>query len=188
MLLQGQTVRLRAYTRDDLAAARDFINDVEVASQLISGIIFPMRPDDEIQFYESLSSKSTTGYSMAIETIDDGAYIGGCGVFNISSKNRNGLVGIFLGKEYCGMGHGTDALGTLVDFCFLELNLNKVGLTVFSFNKRAIRCYEKLGFKTEGVLRQEIYRDGAYHDTIHMSILREEWDARRASGEAKQSS
>ena len=77
------------------------------------------------------------------------------------------------------------ALRVLVNFCFHEINLNKVKLCVFSFNTCAIRCYERVGFKTEGVLRQEIYRKGKYHDTIVMGMLRCEWHAekrRKAKG------
>ena len=37
--------------------------------------------------------------------------------------------------------------------------------------------YEKLGYKLEGTLRQEIYRDGVYHDQLAMGILKEEWEA-----------
>jgi RimJ/RimL family protein N-acetyltransferase len=185
MLLEGQSVRLRAYTRDDLPLARGFINNVEVGRMLREGILFPFRPEDEESWYNSLNANSTTVYSMAIETKDNGTYIGGCGVFDISAKNRTAMIGIFLGAEYCGKGYGADAFGTLLDFCFLELNLNKVSLSVFSINGRAICCYEKLGFVVEGVHRQELYRDGDYHDILRMGILRNEWEARRASGPGK---
>lgn len=179
MLLQGRLVRLRAYTKDDLEPARTLINETEVGAGLRPGILFPMRPEDELKWYEKLDPMSATEYSWAIERIDDAQYLGGCGVFRIDPKNRFGLVGIFLGKEYWGQGLGSDALRILVDFCFLEANLNKVRLDVFSFNERAIRCYEKVGFVREGALRAEMFRDGRYHDVIPMGILRSEWEAAR---------
>jgi RimJ/RimL family protein N-acetyltransferase len=46
---------------------------------------------------------------------------------------------------------------------------------VYSFNERAIKSYEKCGFRVEGVLRQEIFRDGSYYDTIAMGILKDEF-------------
>jgi RimJ/RimL family protein N-acetyltransferase len=143
------------------------------------GILFPMRPEDEEKWYSSLNPSSDKEYSFAIELKNGGTYLGGCGVHGIDAKNRNAMVGLFLGKEHCGKGYGTDALQVLVRFCFQEINLNRVKLGVFSFNKRAIRCYEKVGFRTEGVLRQEIYRNGRYHDTVLMGMLRSEWDSRR---------
>ncbi len=65
-----------------------------------------------------------------------------------------------------------------MQFAFEELGLNHVELWVYDFNPRAIRAYEKAGFKREGVKRQGIYRNGEFHDEIMMGILREEWEER----------
>jgi RimJ/RimL family protein N-acetyltransferase len=54
---------------------------------------------------------------------------------------------------------------------------NPFWLHVYEHNKRGIKAYENAGFKKEGVLRQDTYREGRYWDTITMGILREEWDA-----------
>ena len=55
-------------------------------------------------------------------------------------------------------------------------NLHKLKATVFAFNAGAIRCYEKCGFIREGVLRDEIYREGKYHDAIEMALIRKTED------------
>jgi RimJ/RimL family protein N-acetyltransferase len=57
--------------------------------------------------------------------------------------------------------------------------LHRVALTVFEFNTRAIRAYEKCGFVVEGRAREAILRDGHYWDEIHMSVLADEWEARQ---------
>jgi len=54
------------------------------------------------------------------------------------------------------------------------MNMNKAKLNVYSFNKRAIKSYSKCGFQIEGTLRQEIFRDGAFHEEIIMGILKTE--------------
>lgn len=64
----------------------------------------------------------------------------------------------------------------LVRFIFNEMNMNKIKLHVFSFNERAKRVYEKIGFKVEGILRQELFREGRYHDVIVMGLLKSEWE------------
>ncbi len=66
-------------------------------------------------------------------------------------------------------------MNVLIRFIFNEMNINKIKLHVYSFNERAIRCYEKCGFIKEGVLRQELYRDGRYYDTIVMGLLKEDY-------------
>ena len=58
---------------------------------------------------------------------------------------------------------------------FQTLNLNRVHLRAFEFNARAVRAYEKAGFVQEGILRQEHYAEGGYHNVIVMGALREEW-------------
>ena len=63
-------------------------------------------------------------------------------------------------------------------YAFFELGVNRVELETFSFNRRAIRCFEKAGFCHEGTRRQALYRDGRYHDILIMGILKEEFSTR----------
>ena len=63
---------------------------------------------------------------------------------------------------------------------FDTLNLHRIWLTVLADNAGAIRAYEKAGFVHEGAQRDATYRDGGYLDLILMSVLRPEWDARKA--------
>ncbi|HHT91656.1 MAG: GNAT family protein [Bacillota bacterium] len=51
-------------------------------------------------------------------------------------------------------GHGSDAVMTLLGQAFLRMNLNRVYLRVLASNKKAVRCYEKAGFRKEGRLRR----------------------------------
>jgi RimJ/RimL family protein N-acetyltransferase len=54
--------------------------------------------------------------------------------------------------------------------------MQRVSLNVFEYNPRAIRSYEKCGFKHEGRARQAMNRDGRRWDLIFMGCLREEWE------------
>jgi RimJ/RimL family protein N-acetyltransferase len=136
---------------------------------------FPLTLNEELKWFESISAFGDT-YKFAIETIEDSQFIGGCSINNVDWKNSVGTIGIFIGdKEYWGRGYGTDAIKVLMSFVFLQMNINKIRLTCYSFNDRAVNCYKKCGFSIEGVLRQEIFKDGKYHDKIAMGILREEF-------------
>ena len=139
------------------------------------GIPYLYTLENETKWYEGLSADKDQ-YSFAIETIEEEKYIGGCGVNSVDWKNSIAVIGIFIGdKNYWDKGYGTDAMKILVKFIFEQMNINKVKLNVYGFNERAIRCYEKCGFKKEGTLRQEIFRDGKYHDEYIMGILKEEY-------------
>jgi RimJ/RimL family protein N-acetyltransferase len=68
-------------------------------------------------------------------------------------------------------------------FAFGEMNLHRVFLTVYADNQRAIRCYEKCGFRHEGRQREARFSDGRYQDELMMGILREEFDTNQSGGE-----
>ena len=88
------------------------------------------------------------------------------------------MLGMVIGeKSYWDKGYGQEATKLLLDFAFNLLNLNSIMLGTFSFNERAIRCYEKVGFKEIGRRRQtRIIRDFKY-DTILMDMLAEEFES-----------
>ncbi|MFQ6000848.1 MAG: GNAT family N-acetyltransferase [Anaerolineae bacterium] len=116
---------------------------------------------------------------FAIET-EKGVHIGNIGLHEIDHKDGKATLGIVIGeKGYWDQGYGTDAIKALLRFAFEELNLHRLYLSVFDFNKRAIRCYEKCGFRQEGVLRESLFRAGRYQNEILMGILRQEFEGDR---------
>ena len=104
-------------------------------------------------------------------------HIGNCGLEGTDPTNRNACFGIFIGEPdaRC-QGYGTEATKLLLEYGFQELNLHRIYLTVFSFNDRARRSYEKAGFVLEGTRREDYYRHGRYHGTHVMGILKSEWE------------
>lgn len=174
-IFEGNLIRLREYHKADINVVWKYINDWEVRKYLIPGVPLPWKFEEEEKWYEELSAKKEDNYSFAIERISDGQYVGGCGINELDWKNSVATVGIFLGKPFLSQGYGTDAMNVLVNFIFSEMNLHKVMLYVYAFNERAIKSYQKVGFKIEGTLRSQIFRDGKYHDEMIMGILKEEW-------------
>ncbi|WP_454052026.1 GNAT family N-acetyltransferase [Clostridium sp. Marseille-Q7071] len=171
----GEKVKLREYRKEDIKKAQEYMNDGEIRGLLAPNIPYPYTYEDEVKWFEGLSANKDL-YNFAIETLNDKKYIGGCGINNIDWKNSVATVGIFIGdKSYLGKGYGTDAMKVLINFIFEEMNINKIKLNVYSFNERAVKSYEKCGFKKEGLLRKEIFRHGKYHDEVVMGILREEY-------------
>jgi len=62
-----------------------------------------------------------------------------------------------------------------LQYAFTELNLYRVSLGLMDYNPRALRVYEKVGFRLEGRTRGDVQRAGKRHDSLWMGILREEW-------------
>jgi RimJ/RimL family protein N-acetyltransferase len=120
--------------------------------------------------------KNTDMYWFAIRTLEDDRLLGDITLSVINWGSREAFTGISIGaREFWGKGYGTDAMQVLLRYGFLELNLWRISLNVFEFNQRAMRSYEKAGFRPEGCLRQAIQREGRRWDIMYLGILREEW-------------
>jgi RimJ/RimL family protein N-acetyltransferase len=78
-------------------------------------------------------------------------------------------------KENLGKGLGSDALETLMRYLFEKFKLNKIWIEASMANPRAIKAYEKVGFKKEGILREEFYSNGKYYDSVRFGILKREF-------------
>jgi len=114
-----------------------------------------------------------------IQTLEEARTIGMIGLDGIRWTHGDAWVGIGLGeRDYWGKGYGTDAMRILQRYAFEELNLHRLSLSVFEYNPRAMRSYEKAGFVVEGRARQFLNRDGRRYDLIFMGILRDEWERR----------
>jgi len=174
----GTTVYLRPLDRSDAACCETWINDPAVTRTLLAHR--PMNLAMEEQWIAGLyGNEHEVVLGIALTAGD--TLIGATGLHQIDFKNRHAQFGIMIGaKGEWGKGYATEATSLIVGYGFDTLNLNRIWLHVYETNAAGIRAYEKVGFRKEGVLRQESYRDGRYHDTLLMGILREEWAARRA--------
>ena len=169
-MLEGKRIRLRAFEASDLDAEHAFVNDYDTLLDMMGGIPFPSSMSDEQQWIGQQTSYTRGEYQFAVED-DEGYLVGRCGVTRLDWKNRVGELAIMIGAPYRGRGYGQEAMSLLCDFCFQEMNLHKLKVSVLAFNEAAIRCYERCGFTREGVLRQEIFRRGQYQDVVLLARL-----------------
>ncbi len=175
--IKGQLVALRHHQYDDLVAVRRWYRDPELA-RLTRYSLRPMSDEDIDRFFHTrLMSPEHVGY--AITTRDSGRLIGSTTFSNLDPDNSSTLFHISIGEpDAWGEGYGTEATELMLWLAFERIGLNRVALSVFAFNERAIRSYEKAGFIVEGRHREAIVRDGARHDELTMGILAAEWRAR----------
>jgi RimJ/RimL family protein N-acetyltransferase len=175
-MIQGSKTRLRALEHDDLPRFVRWINDPE--TRRFMAMRYPLSLAEEETWWQCRYERESD-YIFAIET-QDKIYIGNVGLHNIEHENRRGMLGIIIGeKSYWGQGYGPDAIRAMLRWAFEYLNLNRVYLTAYAYNERAIRCYEKCGFQHEGVMRQARYSDGQYYDELMMGIVRQDFPERQ---------
>jgi RimJ/RimL family protein N-acetyltransferase len=174
--LVGERVYLRPLERADAPAFVAWMNDPEVTRFLLAYRPINLRSEEE---FIDRANTAEDGLVLGIVLKDGDRLVGATGLHPIDFRCRKAGFGISIGdKSAWGKGHGTEATRMIVAHAFETLNLNRVWLHVFEYNERGIRTYEKVGFRREGVLRQDTYRDGRYWDAIAMALLREEWEKR----------
>lgn len=169
-MYEGTLVRLRAFESSDLDANHAFLNDYETLRTMMSGIPFPSSFADEQQWLQQQSCYTRGEYQFAIEDFE-GDLVGRCGIIKVDWKNRMGELAIMLGTPYRHRGYGKEAMQLLVDFCFREMNLHRLKVTVFAMNEPAMRTYLGCGFVQEGLLRDEVFRDGEYRDVAILGLI-----------------
>ena len=173
-LFAGQLVRLAAPNPETNAEAiARWSLDTEYHRLGDDGLAYP---ESARKVRERMERDNDRNFGFAIRLLHDDRLIGGIGVWIASWADGEGWVGIGIGERDCwSKGYGTEAMRLMLRFAFDELNLERVSLGVYAHNSRAIRSYEKAGFRREGLVRSDCRRDGQRWDTVFMGILREEW-------------
>ena len=175
---QGDSIYFRPIELEDEPMLRQWINDPDNWTYLCHRP--PLNACRERDWIEQ-QGKSPTDYCFGVVTEAESRLIGTVGLHGIDPICHKTSLGICIGDtDRQNKGYGTAAVSLAVRFGFEELNLNRIGLHVFSGNERAVRAYEKAGFVREGCLRQGYFRKGRFEDVYVYSILREEYDARHA--------
>ncbi|HKA87695.1 MAG TPA: GNAT family protein [Haliangiales bacterium] len=168
-------VRLRPLSLDDVDRMMDWVNDPDIVGNIAAFAGKPLARDDEEAYVRRLLA-SDADKVFAIERAADGAYLGNVGIHQIFWRSRVGRLACIIGyRAEMGKGYGSAAIAGALDWAFGEAKLHKVWLMVFSSNARARRTYARLGFIEEGVLREEYFHEGGWHDMVRMSVLDREW-------------
>ena len=165
--LVGKKCYLSPIDVNDAEKFTEWLNDMELLLnlQLYSSTI---SIENERAFLNDLSK----GHNYSIIDLETGELIGNCGFLDIDHINQTSEAGIFIGNEkFRNKGYGTEAFSLLIDYGFKALNFHNIMLKVYEYNKGAIKCYEKIGFKQIGKRREALHRNLEKHNIIFMDIV-----------------
>jgi len=172
--LRGRRIALQLVERDHLKKRVEFLNDPDVQKTL--NFDFPTSlAKTEAWFSKNVLASNRVDF--AIVKNEGEVVIGFGGFININAKARKAELYIFIGDKSCwGKGFGRDGYKLLVNYGFAELGLERIYLYQLADNERAVKATAALGWKTEGLLRKDIWSHGELKDQFLLSILREEWE------------
>ena len=177
-IFTGKLVRLSAFDPEEMSKAFTRWNLNSEYARLLNSAAHRMQSARAAARWmeKEVEELSPASYYFSIRTLAEDKLIGGLGLDVVDWPGRDAFVGLGIGEtEYWSKGCGTDVMNVLLRFAFTEINLRRVTLTVFEYNPRAIRSYEKVGFSHEGRLRKVLNEEGRRWDILFMGVLREEW-------------
>ena len=180
--LTGERLYLRPLERADLALIRRWTNDAEM--RVLTGEVLPMSEAAAEEFYEQVRADKERIWFVIVLKEGERA-IGEAGLLRIFYPWRTTDMSIIIGEKDCwGQGYGAEVARLLLGLAFDGLSMHRVAVGVVGFNERALRFWEHVGFRREGVHREGYFCGGKYHDFVMMSLLEEEYRARYRSGGA----
>lgn len=131
---------------------------------------------EEIAAYCTSRASQTDRMTFAICDPSIQGYLGEVVLMDYDEPNRSASLRIGLAPTARGCGLGTETLRLVLAHAFGPLGLHRVSLEVYDFNSRAIRAYEKVGFRHEGRMRDALWWDGIPHAALLMAVLATEWE------------
>ena len=167
--LQGARVILRDKRPEDSELDYRWRSDPELA-RLDAAYPLTMNYDRYLKMFQDQLRYPTPGsHHYAIE-VAGSKFIGNCMYYDLDSVKKGAELGIVIGdRDYWSGSYGFDAVVTLLDHMFSEIEMERVYLHTLESNGRARGCFSKCGFKAV----REVRRMG--HDFILMEVLRADW-------------
>ncbi len=163
-MLYGASVILRGITATDLDYLAEFCQEPEVVA--LTGGRYLAENGAELSDI-TVASRSRRRWAIMTSAME---LIGEVELDHILWQRHEAELAICIArKEFWSRGLGTDAVRTLLHHAFAELGLTSVYLRVFSYNLRAIRAYERCGFRKVGVVQLDD-RHGQAQQVVLMAV------------------
>ena len=171
-------IKLEKFKMSDAGALISWIPNQEFLMQWGGpSYTFPLTEEQLYNEFEISSSEHPKMLMFSVKLCDTDELVGHIQLLHIDLINMSARIGrVLVGdKNHRNKGIGVEMINSILSIAFDTLKLHRVDLGVFDFNKGAIACYEKVGFKIEGIFRDSRKIDEEYWSLINMSVLEHEY-------------
>jgi RimJ/RimL family protein N-acetyltransferase len=175
--LETDRLIIRHFRDSDLKEFLAYRSDAGVARY--QGWEAPYEREKGLEFINEMKNAQPGSpgkwFQAAIELKSSKALLGDCAFHIMANDPRQAYIGITLARSYWGKGYGAEASRCLLDFLFCDLNLHRVVAECDVENIASISLLERLGFRREAHLIENIWFKGAWGSEFHYAMLEREW-------------
>ncbi|WP_245693845.1 GNAT family N-acetyltransferase [Sediminibacillus halophilus] len=175
--ITGEKVILRPfYVEKDFPYLEECLRDPEVLK--LTGSESGFDREEVLQWYQNRNDQSDR-LDLAIVDKEENILVGEVVVNLYVEADHSMNFRILIGPRGRNRGFGTEATRLMVDYVFTHTDLSQLTLSVFAFNPRARKVYEKIGFVFASVDKGDLQFEGEWIDSINMTLSREDWEKQR---------
>ncbi|MGV2939141.1 GNAT family N-acetyltransferase [Mesobacillus sp. LC4] len=171
-------IELKHFTEEDIPQLISWIDTPEFLVQWSgTGFSFPLTDQQLIKYLKEANKEDSKVHAFKVIHLESSKVIGHISLGSINFHNRNArMCRVLIGDEDMkGKGLAPIMVNKLLNIAFEQFSLHKVSLAVYDFNTRALKLYQKMGFHTEGLIREASRIGDDYWSYYEMSILGREW-------------
>ncbi|MFD1606824.1 GNAT family N-acetyltransferase [Oceanobacillus luteolus] len=169
--LESKRIILLPFKEEDASRIRELANDKELADILGLPHPYELKHAEGWIAVQSELIKEGSEFPLAIVSKELDEIIGTITI-RVDKNNNKGELGYWIGKDYWGNGFATEAVHTIIQFGFTQLELNKIWAAALSRNTASILVLEKAGLQKEGTLKQDRLLHGKYEDVDVYGLLK----------------
>lgn len=179
----GNSIIIRPFDNQDIESMIRILNEPELkklTGSVTNDLAANTEMDDRerqrvIEWYKTRNNQ-TDRIDCAIVLKETNQVIGEL-VFNeFDELTEQVNFRVLISQKYSNKGYGSETIKLFIQYGMENLHLHKISLEVFSFNPRAEHVYSKLGFKLEGIKREDFKYNDEYIDTRLYGLLRDDYE------------
>ncbi len=173
-MIKGNLVGLRAVEKEDLPLLRDWRNITDFRRNFRESRELSLA--DQESWFNSLQNTKHINFMFVVEDLETNKPIGAAGLLYINWIIRSADFSFYIGdkEQYIGNdGRAKEAAELLIRYGFDNLNLHKIWMELYEFDKQKIDFFtEEFNFKQDGLLRDNCFEDGKYWNSLIISLIK----------------
>ena len=174
-MLEGNYVILRALEKDDLVILRDWRNSLHIRKSTREYKLLNMF--NQKNWFESIHKSNPPREIMFGILNKRKKLVGVTGLTYIDWKNRHSEISIYLStKCWQSKPDAKEVINLIMEYGFEELNLHRLYVEIYTLMKENIKLFTQMKFVKEGQLREKIWRQNKWWDTVIYSKLAQEYE------------